>query len=162
MDLPKRKKNRLQNYDYSSPGAYFITICTDHRKNTLCDIVGDGFPVPKRPGQIAAELIEEIPRKFPGIQISNYVVMPNHIHLLLVIDCVGGTGNPSPTLGNVIGWYKYTVTKQVNAEHENLGGRFFQRSYHDHVIRNEHDYQKIWNYIDGNPLRWQDDCFYVE
>ena len=162
MDLPQRKRNRLQNYDYSLPGAYFVTICTEHRRNTLCDIVGDGSPVPKWPGMIAEELIAEIPKQFPCVQISNYVVMPNHVHLLLVFDHVNGTGHPSPTLGNIVGWYKFNVTKQINEKKGTPGERFFQRSYHDHVIRDERDYQKIWNYIDGNPLRWRDDCFYAE
>ena len=160
-ELPERKRNRLRNFDYSLPGAYFVTICTENRRSTLCRIVGDGFPVPKRPGRIAAEWIERISEKFPGIRICNYVVMPNHIHLLLSIDHIGGTGDPSPTLGNVIGWYKYSVTKQVNTELARQGRHFFQRSFHDHVIRSERDFAKIWNYIEGNPQRWADDCFYT-
>lgn len=162
MELPRRKRNRLKNYDYSSHGAYFVTICTEERKKTLCDIVGDGFPVPKRAGQISETYIGIIENKYPQVQVRHYVVMPNHIHLLLFIDHANGTGDPSPTLGSIIGWYKYSVTKQVNAELDTPGNRMFQRSYHDHIIRNEQDYLKIWNYIEGNPLKWSEDCFYVE
>ena len=162
MDFPKRKRNRLRDYDYSSNGAYFVTICTEHRKNILCDIVGDGFPVPKGPGQIAAKWIRMISERFPRVQVCNYVVMPNHIHLLLMIDSAGGTGDPSPTLGNIVGWYKYQVTKEVNAAVGASGERIFQRSYHDHIIRGERDYLKIWEYIDTNPMRWREDCFYTE
>lgn len=87
--------------------------------------------------------------------------MPNHIHLLLSIDRGSGTGDPSPTLGNVIGWYKYMATKRINEKAGTSGTRIFQRSYHDHVIRNEKDYRMIWNYIEGNPMRWMEDCFYT-
>lgn len=65
-----------------------------------------------------------------------------------------GTGNPSPTLGNVIGWYKYQVTKQANTQLNNLSGKLFQRSYYDHVIRNQQDYNEAWNYIENNPRKW--------
>lgn len=162
VDLPKRKRNRLANYDYSSHGAYFVTICTEGRKKVLSDIVGAGFPVPKMEGKIAAEWIEKIPEKYPEVHICNYVVMPNHIHILLKIDGTCETGDPSPTLGNVIGWYKYTVSKEINLKNGTPGNRVFQRSYHDHIIRGEKDYLKIWEYIDANPIRWHDDCFYVE
>ena len=162
MELPQRKRNRLPFFDYSTNGGYFVTICTEHRKNTLCTIVGDGVPVPKLPGQIAEELIRRIPEKYPCVIIDNYVVMPNHIHLLLRIGNISGTGNPSPTLGKIIGWYKYQVTKSVNVACRTVGVRFFQRSYHDHVIRNERDFLKIWEYIDSNPAQWELDCFYKE
>ena len=128
----------------------------------LCDIVGDGFPVPKEPGKIAEETIKKIADKFPIVRVDKYVVMPNHIHLLLCIVREGGTGNPSPTLGKIIGWYKYDVTKKVNAAMDTPGKRFFQRSYHDHVIRGEKDYLKIWEYIENNPTKWAEDCFYIE
>ena len=162
MELPKRKPNRLPYYDYSSSGAYFVTICVDGRKNRLSKIVGDGFPVPKPSGQIAEEWIIRIPTKFPSVAVDHYVIMPNHIHILLQISSPDGTGNPSPTLGAIIGWYKYQVTRQINKSQETTGSRFFQRSYHDHVIRGEKDYLKIWEYIDNNPARWKEDCFYRE
>ena len=161
MELPHRKPNRIPHFDYSTPGAYFVTICTKHRKNTLCSIVGDGFPVPKPPGRIAEDFIRKIPGKYPCVSVDRYVVMPNHIHILLRIAPTDGTGNPSPTLGNIIGWYKYQATKAIQSRCGTAGTRFFQRSYHDHVIRNEAGYLKIWQYIDNNPARWQEDCFYV-
>lgn len=162
MQLPKRKPNRLPEFDYSSNGAYFVTICTQGRRKLLCDIVGDGSPVPMKQGMIAEKYVQEIPIKYPCVKIDNYVLMPNHIHLLIFIAKESGTGNPSPTLGKIIGWYKYQVTKQINNEMGIPGSRFFQRSFHDHVIRGEKDYLKIWEYIDNNPARWAEDCFYTE
>jgi len=155
MEVQQRKPNRLSNYDYNQNGAYFVTICTRDRKPILSAIVGDGFPVPKSTGKIAEEYIYKIPEKYPTVSIDRYVIMPDHIHLLLRIDTdPNGTGNPSPTLGNIIGWYKYQVTKQANLQTNAPGERLFQRSYYDHVIRNQCDYDEIWQYIENNPRKW--------
>ncbi|MDD6678155.1 MAG: hypothetical protein PUF71_02050 [Firmicutes bacterium] len=167
MELQKRKPNRLWEYDYSTNGAYFVTICTQDRRKILSSIVGDGSPVPKPCGIIAEKLIAQIPEKYPTVSVDNYVIMPDHIHMLFrfdcysgtgnpspTVDCYSGTGNPSPTLGNVIGWYKYQVTKQVNLQSNNKSERVFQRSYYDHVIRNQRDYDEIWQYIENNPRKW--------
>lgn len=162
MELPRRKPNRLIHYDYSSNGAYFVTICTERRNKTLCDIVGDGFPVPTRQGEIAERMIRMIPEKYPSVRVDKSVVMPNHIHMILIFERESGTGDPPPTLGNVVGWYKYQVTKQINDGTRSPKERVFQRSYHDHIIRGEKDYRKIWEYIDTNPIKWADDCFYVK
>lgn len=162
MTLPVRKPNRLPNYNYSSQGIYFVTICTEDRRNSLCDIVGDGSPVPKPAGEIAQLFIREISVKYPCVTVDKYVVMPNHIHLLISINKENGAADPSPTLGNVVGWYKYQVTRTINEEMGQAGNRIFQRSYHDHVIRGEKDYLKIWEYIENNPARWRQDCFYTE
>ena len=152
MELQQRKPNRLTEYDYSQNGAYFVTICTQDRKKVLSDIVGDGSPVPKPIGKIAEEYIRKISGKYPTVSIDRYVIMPDHIHILLRVN--DGTGNPSPTLGNVIGWYKYQVTKQVNAQLNNSSEKLFQRSYYDHVIRNQQDYNEAWEYIENNPRKW--------
>lgn len=148
-----RKPNRLPDFDYSSNGAYFVTICTENRRNILSEIVGDGFPVPKKPGMIAEMFIHMIPDKYPCVRVDKYVIMPDHIHIILFIERDEGTGNPSPTLGNVVGWYKYNVTKQINVGIGVSGERVFQRSYYDHVIRGEQDYLEIWEYIDNNPRK---------
>ena len=160
MDLLQRKPNRLPNYDYSQNGAYFVTICTYEREKILSKIVGDGFPVPTIYGIIAKEFIIQMHSKYPSVSIDHYVIMPDHIHLLLRIDQVLGTGNPSPTLGTVIGWYKYQVTKQMNLQAKTKGRKFLQRSYYDHVIRNQQDYDEIWQYIEENPLKWELDKLY--
>ena len=151
MEKQSRKHNRLGNYDYSQNGAYFVTICTQDRKQVLCEIVGDGFPVPKPTGEIAEEYIRQISEKYPNVTVDRYVIMPDHIHILLRID---GSGNPSPTMGNVVGWYKYQVTKQANLLLNTPGKKLFQRSYYDHVIRNQQDYDEIWQYIEDNPRKW--------
>jgi REP element-mobilizing transposase RayT len=149
--MQERKRNRLCNYDYGQNGAYFITICTKDRKQILSKIVGDGFPVPNLPGRIAEEMIEQVMIRYPSVSVDKYVIMPDHIHLLLRIE---GTGNPSPTLGNVIGWYKYQTTKRINQTDATQELQVFQRSYYDHVIRNQQDYDSVWEYIENNPRKW--------
>ena len=93
----------------------------------------------------------QITEKYPSVSVEKHVIMPDHIHILLRID--NGTGNPSPTLGNIIGWYKYQVTKEVNRQNYTAGEKLFQRSYYDHVIRNQQDYNAVWEYIEQNPRK---------
>ena len=163
-EFPKRKINRLKSWNYSNNGGYFITICTDNRKHILSKIcVGDGFPVPQltKTGQIVDDYIKNINFKYSCVTVSEYVIMPNHIHLLLFIDN-NGTGNPSPTVGNIIGWFKYNTTKSVNEKYKTAGNKFWQRSYYDHIIRDEKDYMEKRNYILTNPAKWADDEYYSD
>lgn len=162
MELPKRKPTRLKNYDYSQNGYYFITICTQNRKNIFCNIVGEGSPLLKLTpqGKIAEKTIFLINEKYPHINPEKFVIMPNHLHIIFEINNKG-RGNPSPTIANVVGWLKYNITKQINLINGKTGTKIFQRSFHDHIIRDEYDYFKIWNYIDTNPQKWTEDCFYT-
>ncbi len=156
MELPTRKPTRLKDYDYSKSGAYFITICTHNRENILSNIVGEGLcALPQNNltpiGKEIEKTLQYINENYNNVSIPKYVIMPNHIHLILVLDDSGGHRNPP--LQNVIGQLKsYTANK--------FGGILWQRSFHDHIIRGEKDYKKIWEYIDKNPLKWDLDCFY--
>lgn len=160
MDLPKRKPNRLTDFDYNTPGAYFITICVKDRKNLLWQTVGASIARPHRPdlsasGRIVDNAIRNIPVHYPAVSVDHYVVMPNHIHLLLQIHTdEDGRAMPAPTISVVVQQLKGIVTKQ-------LGHSIWQKLFHDHVIRGERDYQEIWQYIDGNPVKWEEDCFYA-
>ena len=164
MELPKRKPNRLPNFDYSTPGAYFITICVEGKRCILGNIVGGGdFDAPQvvftKIGRIVQRNIE-LSKQIPNVRIDKYVIMPNHIHLILFVDgeITGGTSrSPSPTNATVPHFVS-TFKRFCNKE---AGQKIFQRSYHDHVIRGEQDYLKIWEYIENNPARWQEDCFYM-
>ena len=160
-NLPTRKPTRLKEFDYSQSGYYFITICTDKRENILSNIVGEGFPLPQhtKQGKIVENIILSINQKYPTVSVNKFVIMPNHIHLILILENFG-RGNPSPTVSAIIGWLKYCATKQINSHFGTAGNKIFQRSFHDHIIRNEKDYLEIWNYIDTNPQKWKEDCFY--
>lgn len=163
-ELPKRKPTRLKDFDYSSATAYFITICTQNRKNILSTIVGEGFPLPQLSlcGKIVDKWIKNLPKKYQEISVDSYVIMPNHIHLLLLLSDGDGRGNPSPTVDKAIGWLKYQATKDINKISNTQGKKVFQRSFYDHIIRNRNDYQEIYNYIYENPIRWHFDKLYTE
>ena len=160
MNLPQRKPNRLPNFDYSTPGAYFVTICTKDKKCIFWDNVGASIARPQEvrlspSGKIVEAVINEIPKRYPAISVDCYTVMPNHIHLLLQIR-TDRDGRPmvAPTISVVVQQLKGAATKRI-------GESVWQKLFHDHVVRNEQDYLKIWEYIDNNPARWLEDCFYV-
>ena len=166
MDLPQRKQNRIENYDYNQNGAYFITICVQDRKQILSEIVGDdALIVPKAYGKIVEKYIRNIP------EIEKYVIMPDHIHMIIrldngtmwassptdMVDNARGSSyshppvkshtRPNNRVASIVRSIKILTTKEV-------GKRIFQRSYYDHVIRNQHDYNEVWEYIENNPLKW--------
>ena len=157
MERPQRKSPRLRGYGYG-PGCYFLTFCTKDKRCILSEIcVGEGLAPPERKlsrlGRIAEEQIGALPSRFAGLSVEKYVVMPNHIHLLIQIG-EAGWASPSPTVPDIMRVLKSQITR-IGGE-----GGIFQRSYHDHVVRGEADYRKIWQYIDQNPAKWAEDCFY--
>ena len=165
MQLPKRKPNRLAEYDYSTPGAYFLTLCTEDKRCILGRVVGGGaFDAP----QVRLTKAGEIARKYllcgdkiPGIRVEKFVIMPNHIHVILWVEDTAGNGpsrSPAPTNRAV----PHFISTFKRFCHRDFGSCIFQRSYHDRIIRNEPEYLKIWKYIDDNPALWDKDCFYQE
>ena len=165
-ELPERKPTRLKDFDYGSNGAYFITICTQNRMNVLSTIVdvGEGSPLPQLSdcGKIIDNWIQKLPDKYKDITVDRYVIMPNHIHLLLRVIKDGGRGDPSPTVVAAMGWLKYKATKEINCLFNSLGEKIFQRSFYDHIIRDYEEYRMIEKYIYENPTRWKYDKLYVE
>ena len=161
MELPQRKNNRLPHFDYSTPGAYFITICTEGRIPRLGRIVGGGAL--DAPGVRLSEYGEVVQKyivsgnRIPGITVDKFVIMPNHIHLIIFVNQTDKMETQSPANALI----PHFVSTLKRFCHRELGESFFQRSYHDHVIRNEASYLKIWQYIDNNPVLWQEDCFFV-
>ena len=159
MEMPKRKANRLPEYDYSTPNAYFITICTDKRKNLFWSDVGAIIDRPENVpltqlGRLAEQSIQEIPRRYPMISVDRYVIMPNHIHLLLQIHTdSNGRSMIAPTISTVVRLMKGAVRKTA-------GFPVWQKGFYDHVVRGDQDYLEIWNYIEGNPGKWAEDKLY--
>ena len=161
MDLPQRKPNRLPNFDYNTPGAYFLTICTKNHRCVFWKDVGASIARPQPPqlsawGEIVDRTVNEISSHYPAISVDHYAVMPNHVHLLLQIQTDSdGRAMLAPTISTVVQQFKGVITKRI-------GQSVWQKLFHDHVIRDQRDYDKIWQYIDNNPLRWKEDCFYEE
>jgi len=157
MEFPERKPNRLMEYDYSQNGAYFVTICTHDRRKILSSIVGGGaLDAPTvqltDAGKIAEKYILSSNR-IPGITVDKFIIMPNHIHMIVQIDEITANGTsraPSPTNAAI----PHLVSTFKRFCHKENGTPIFQRSYYDHVIRNQQDYDEIWQYIENNPTKW--------
>ena len=158
MDLPKRKRIRLEGYDYSQNGAYFITICTRNRECLLGCVGADS---------ISARMIDTIfnqtIEQYACVDCPKYMIMPNHFHAIIVIN--RADMESAPTISGIIQSFKrYSTIEYIKLVKQNVLAPFnkqiWQRSFYDHVIRNEQEYEKIRKYIDTNPLKWDEDCFY--
>ena len=172
MRLPQRKQSRLGCFDYSESGSYFITICTEGRRKILSEIAaGAGFPDSPEvtchllnSGKIAEKGIQEMNHHYDDISVDCYVIMPDHVHLLLSLTKKSGlSGRPAPTASgrpaptaespcnSAVSRFVGTFKRFTNRE---IGEKIWQRSFYDHVIRNPQDYAQIWNYIEDNPRKW--------
>ena len=163
-----RKSIRLKGHDYTSPGAYFVTICVQGRACVLGEVM-DGEMQLSDEGQIAAESWVWLEEQYPYVMVDAWVVMPNHTHAIITIhdDSTGGSGTggsrTAPTvvkrkpLGRLIGAFKTVSTKQINRMHNTPGARFWQRNYWEHIVRNQTAYQRIYQYIQNNSACWEDD-----
>ena len=153
MEEQNRKRIRLENFNYASAGAYFITVCTKDRSTILWENVGADIIRPENVplsaiGKIADRAIRQIPVHYENISVDKYCIMPDHIHLILSIHS-GDSGRmiSAPTVSTVVGSMKRWVSKQA-------GRPIWQRSFYDHGIRNQRDYDEIWEYIENNPLKY--------
>ncbi len=147
MNLPKRKHPRLKEYDYSQNGCYFVTVCIKNRERLLGKIDKTKQVILLSTlGLLIKRFILAIDSVYEDVFVDNYVIMPDHIHLLIRIEAKNGN-SVQPELQTIIRSFKTMVTKQ-------LGKSIWQTSYYEHVVRNEKDYLNVWNYIEENPYRW--------
>ena len=167
----------MKDFDYSQTGGYFITICVTDRKRILSDIVktpceptshtvGEGLAPPeylvklKPCGEVTKQQLLELESRYENVTVDSYVIMPNHIHAIIFLHEKAGGASPSPTLNDVVCTFKSLASrickKQYGIE------KIFQRSYADHIIRNQDDYKTRIKYIHENPMRWHYDELYTE
>ena len=181
-DLPKRKSTRLKNFDYSSAGAYFVTICVRDRMHILSEItvgeglappeiadltfadktggiaVGEGLAPPeitvklKPCGEIVKEQLQLIEIRFQGVTVEDYVIMPDHIHAVIFLRGKAGGASPSPTLDDVICAFKSLTSRSCKQKYGIE--KMFQRSFAEHIVRDREDYETRRKYIYENPKRW--------
>ena len=164
-ELPKRKHPRLKIYDYSSAGAYFVTICTKDKKCIFANVGRGLAPAADKLeyteyGKIAESQLLLLEERYPELSVTQYAIMPNHIHAILVLENNTAGASPRPTIPQIICAYK-SITARV-CKKQGLAGKLFQTSFYDHVIRNDKDLEEIQRYILENPLKWQLDKLYVE
>ena len=162
-EFPRRKHPRMPDYDYSTAGAYFITICTHNRKCLLSHIVGRGLApaetVYTQLGEIAKEQLLQLENRFANMKIDAYVIMPNHIHAILRLEETAGA-SPRPTVTEIVCAYK-SLTTRAGKQVANIE-KLFQTSFYEHVIRGQADYDEIAAYIQNNPKQWELDKLYAE
>ena len=178
MEQPSRKQNRLPDYDYGQEGSYFVTLCTHNRArlfemetpvgNDLCVVPNNDLcvvpdnengtahrPCPTKGNLIVHKWIRETENKFPDITIDKYAVMPDHLHLIVTIK----KWQAGCSLPDVMRFFKTMTTNEYirgvkNGTLTPFDGKLWQKSYYDHVIRNQQDYNEIWEYIENNPAKW--------
>jgi putative transposase len=175
-ELPRRKSIRLQSYDYSLSGAYFVTICSHGKRCLLGSVAGKSVELSSA-GEIVRTVWNSLPDRFPRLVLDEFVIMPNHVHALLgfvgaglappavsTATYAGDEANPGPktafpatknhTLADVIGAFKSISTIQVNRVLKRKGIPLWQRNYYEHIVRKGEDLRKIQQYILENPINW--------
>lgn len=181
MEIPSRKQNRLPDYDYSQEGSYFVTLCTQNRARlfemelpvgndkrhdtqvvpygAVPEIVGNDLCVVPNTDAVENLIIHkwiwETENKFPNVTIDKYVVMPDHLHLIVTIK----ERHAGRSLPDVMRFFKTMTTNDYirgvkDGTLTPFDGKLWQKSYYDHVIRNQQDYNEIWQYIENNPAKW--------
>lgn len=161
---PNRKPQRLQDFDYSTDGAYFITICTANRAHYFGTIQNSVMQF-NTCGAIATQCWQDIPKHFPAVHLDTYVIMPNHVHGILWIDNAVPVGNCH---GNslqrnfcrrfqlipvIISQFKSSVTRTIRKQYADLPFAW-QKSFHDHIIRSDDELNRVREYIHTNPANW--------
>jgi REP element-mobilizing transposase RayT len=162
----RRRSIRLKGYDYSQAGAYFVTVCTHNREYLFGNVVNDET-VLSRYGKIVENVWYNLTNHYLNIKLDASVVMPNHIHgiiILMEMDNVGAGFKPAPTdltkyypLSEIIRAFKTFSARHVNELRITPGIPVWQRNYHEHIVRNENELNRIREYIVNNPLQWQFD-----
>ena len=169
----RKKSLRLQNYDYAQNGLYFVTICTQNRK-PLFGRIEDENMILNNAGEMVQKVWSEIPIFYVGFVLHEFVVMPNHIHGLIEIvnddeqrTATGGLSLQNRmTVSDVVHRFKTLTTRRYifavyNNGWESFHKKVWQRSYHEHVIRSDVSYRKIVEYIQLNPMKWKEDCYFM-
>lgn len=162
MELPRRKHPRLKAYDYSLPGAYFITISTYHNQPLLGTIepVGRGLAPAvcqlTAAGHLVQEQILALEARYPVLRVDDFVIMPTHIHLLLRLTEETAGTSPRPTIMGIVGSLKSLVTRLCNQKDSTPGRKLFQPSFYETVIRTPEQYDRIRQYLYENPGKWSE------
>ncbi len=183
--IHNRRSIRLNGYDYTQTGAYFVTVCMQNHECLFGEIT-DGQMVLNDTGRIVNDCWNNIPVHFPHVELDEFIIMPNHVHGIFVIvgANVGAThvdvthidvmhvgathasplqqtstpcGPKRHSVGAIVGSFKSAVTKRTNEIQNTPGAKLWQRNYYEHIIRDENNMNRIREYIMNNPLKWESD-----
>lgn len=158
-NLYGRRSIRLQAYDYSAGGAYYVTMCTQNRRYLFCD-VKNGAPILNDVGRMVSNCWEQLSQRFPNVKTDKFIVMPNHLHGIIWIMRAPIKG--APTVGEIVGAYKSITTNEYirnvkNNSWQPFDKRVWQRNYYERVIRNESELYFLRQYIANNLAEWDSD-----
>jgi putative transposase len=163
--MRQRHSIRLPGYDYSQPGAYFVTFCTRGRECLFGSVVNCEMQLNDM-GRKVWLVWKDLPRRFANVTLDAFTVMPNHIHGIIFVGAQfiapnqlalaqRGAMNRAPTLGEIVRTYKAVSTRLIRQSIS--PGFVWQRNYYEHVIRDDHSLERIRDYIANNPARWAED-----
>lgn len=164
----RRRSIRLRGYDYSQAGVYFVTICQANRECIFGDVV-NGKMHPNQFGEIVLKWWNELPNFYSPVKLDEFIVMPNHLHGIIIITDVGmGISRAIPghqglaptekrTMGQLVAYLKFQITKETNRVRDSGYAKVLQRNYYEHIIRNEREWGAIAEYIHSNPANWRVD-----
>ena len=170
--LPTRKNIRLREWDYKNAGAYHVTICTDNKAKLFGRVVDEsGLAIDEDArgdkvrlesatvelnefGKLCLEALEITANALVGASIDVFIIMPNHVHMLISLEAETKT-----SLGRIVGKFKSLTSKKVRAI--SPAANVWQRGFYDHIIRDENDYIRTWEYIASNPVKWLEDTYYM-
>ena len=181
-EIHRRRSIRLKGYDYSQAGAYFITVCA-WNKECLFGEIKDGEMLLNEYGEIIMKCWDTIPSHFLHVETDEFIVMPNHMHgIVLVNNCRGEVSPPfsevvafnsktkkapkqggetpplrNITFGQIVAYFKYQSAKQINQNRNTPRVPVWQRNYYEHIIRDDRELQAIREYTRYNPLKWDED-----
>ena len=162
--LPYRKNIRLQGYDYSSDGLYFITICTNNRR-LLFGSIKDWRMTLNDNGKIVLDCWNDLPNHYDNVILHDFCIMPNHIHGIIQLRNGLAGLKPATTarpLSEIVRALKTFSSRKINERNGTQGCPLWQRNYYEHIIRSDSAYTTISEYIKANPQRWADDKFYYK
>jgi REP element-mobilizing transposase RayT len=170
-NIHHRRSIRLKGYDYSQAGLYYVTICVQNREYIFGEIIDNEMQLNEN-GKIVQMVWNELPQHYHNVQLDEFIVMPNHIHGIIMLvggDFVGAGFKPAPTirtithgLPEIVRALKTFSARKINELRNTRGEKLWQRNYWEHIIRNEQSHQRIVNYIIDNPKKWKNDRFYTE
>ena len=155
-----RRSIRLRGYDYSQVGTYFVTICAMNRECIFGE-VANGIMHPSQIGEIVLKWWNELTNYYRPAKLDEFLVMPNHMHGIIVIGESSGSASrllsDKRTLGQLVGYVKFQITKEINRIRDRGYSKVLQRDYYEHIIRNEREWNLVAEYIRNNPVNWRED-----
>ena len=174
MEEKNRVHPRLKNWDYSHAGAYFVTVCSKDKRHIFGRIIRKaentrtpvGRPLAAAAvslstwGEIVQQELIDLENRFPSLKVGKYVIMPNHVHVILILENDVAAASGRPTVPDIIRAWKSLSTRRCRQA--GLNHSLWQTSFYDHIIRDEQDYLTRWKYIDDNPAKWADDEYYIK